>query len=326
MMIPILIGVVALAICGLLAGMETGIYTLNRVRLAARVAKGERSAKRLRVELNHPNRLLATVLVGMNVAHAGLSAATTAVVEKATSDPMQAALLNAAVVLPLVFLVGDAVPKELFRVFTNSWSYGCSGILLFLRTTLAWTGAVPLVRILGDSGARLLGAPRDQNAPTRQRILQSLRDGIESDLIKTVHLEMADRLFGLAERSLGQCLVPWRQVISLPIETTGELSSPVLRGHPFSRIPVVSEEGGRVRVIGVVASLDAILQPKTALCELMQEPLMIDSKTLVMEAARRMRLARQTLAIVTESNSDAPIGIVTLKDLVEPIIGVTPEW
>ncbi|MSR45006.1 MAG: DUF21 domain-containing protein [Phycisphaerales bacterium] len=326
MTISIVLGVIALLTCALLSGMETGIYTLNRVRLASRVAQGKRSAQRLRTELNHPNRLLATVLVGMNVAHAGLSAATTAVIARAQFDPMREAILNTVVVLPLVFLLGDALPKELFRVFTNTWTYHCSGILLGLRIAFTWTGAVPLIRMLGDGSARLLGVRVDQDAPARHRVLQSLRDGVESDLITNVHLEMADRLFGLSERTVAKCAVPWKRVVVLPADATGATSTQVLRENPFSRIPVVDAHAGHVRVMGVLASLDAILQPTMAVGELAQEPLLIESSTLVMDAARRMRSARQTMAIVVEGASHAPIGIVTLKDLVEPIIGNTPGW
>ncbi len=326
MILSITIGVVALLVCGLLAGMETGIYTLNRVRLAARAAQNSSSAKRIRAELLHPNRLLATLLVGMNLAHAALSAATTSVVEMVSTDPVRIAMLNTIVVLPLVFLFGDALPKELFRVFTNSWTYGCSGILLSLRIMLTWTGLVPVVRFLGDTVSYFLGFRADQEAPNRQRILQSLRDGIEGDLIKPIHLEMADRVFGLAERSVADCAIPWSKVITLSADAAQATRTATFSQHAFSRLPVTTIINGKLSVLGVVSALDAILQPTIQLTELAQEPLVIEPKTLVMEAARRMRAARRTMAIVAEGASAAPIGIITLKDVVEPIFGPTPEW
>ena len=47
-----------LFLTGLFAGLETGVYTLNRVRLAVREARGERAAVRLRRELADPGRTL----------------------------------------------------------------------------------------------------------------------------------------------------------------------------------------------------------------------------------------------------------------------------
>ena len=285
MTLAIVLGLVSLAICGLLAGMETGTYTLNRVRLAARVVQQHRSAKRLRVELQHPNRLLATVLVGVNLAHAGLSAATTHIVEKITQDPLDVALINSSIVLPLVFLCGDAIPKELFRVFTNTWTYGCSSILWGLRVMFTWTGIVPLIRVLSDLLAQLLGCRSDHGGPRRQRLLQSLRDGVESDHIKSVHLEMADRLFGLAERTVQECAIPWNRVLTVSAQTSPSTDATLFRESQFSYVPVV-EEGGTQRVVGVLSTLEAILNPTLPARQLAQEVLVVDSKTLVMEAAR----------------------------------------
>ncbi len=326
MMFEILLGLCALLICGLFAGMETGIYTLNRVRLAARAAQQSRSAKRVRKELQHPNRLLATLLVGMNLAHAGLSAATTAVIDRVSSDPFQIAVLNSAIVLPLVFLFGDAIPKELFRVFTNSWTYGCSWVLVVLRVILTWTGLVPIVRFLGDTVAYSLGFRADQEASIRQRIVQSLRDGVEADLIKTVHLEMADRVFGLAQRSVAECTVPWSRVATLAADAAEAARVARFKQSTFSRMPITAQEGGREVVVGVVSVLDALLQPSSELAAIAQEPLFIEPATLVMEAARRLRAARRTMAIVADGPNSPPIGIITLKDVVEPIFGSTPEW
>jgi len=324
--IPFVVGILSLLVCGLLAGMETGIYTLNRVRLAARAARNESTARRLLAELQHPNRLLATVLVGMNLAHAALSASTTWSLGRITDDPVRLTLLNTVIVLPLVFLFGDALPKELFRVFTNSWSYACSGILLVLRVFLTWTGIVPVVRLLGDGASYLLGFRPDQEAPRRQRVLQSLRDGIEADLIKDVHLDMADRLFGLSERPVSQCTVPWARVVRLPEDAPAQLRSRIFGEQSFSRVPIFRTVGPQTTVVGVVSSLEALLQPQTPLAGIAQEPLVIAPDMLVLDAARTMRSARRTMAVVWDGTSSAPLGIITLKDVVEPIFGPTPEW
>ena len=54
-----LLGVVFSA---LFSGLETGLYTLNRVRLLVRAGRRDPSAMRLHEELEHPNRLLTTLM------------------------------------------------------------------------------------------------------------------------------------------------------------------------------------------------------------------------------------------------------------------------
>lgn len=321
----ILVAVVCLVGCGLMGGLETGIYTLNRVRLAVRAGMGSRSAQRIRNELLHPSRLLATLLVGTNFAHAGLSASITAMLNLEGASPVKAVIANTLIVVPLVFLV-DAVPKELFRVFTNSWTYGCSWILVSVRILFSWTGLVPILRGLGDFTSWLLGVKANQGEPERKLILQSLREGHQTGLIGEIQLEMADRIFGLSERPVSECTVAWKRAVSVSVGMNQQAIAGLLRGTAFSRYPVIESSPSGVRVLGVVSGMDLLLHPSTPVAQLAQEPLVIASNTSVLETARRMRAARRTMAIVADGAATVPLGIVTLKDVLEPIVGNTPEW
>ena len=61
--------VAALMLSAMFAGIETGIYTLNRIRLALESGRARKAALRLLEEIRFPNRLLATLLIGNACAH-----------------------------------------------------------------------------------------------------------------------------------------------------------------------------------------------------------------------------------------------------------------
>ncbi len=319
-------GVVAVIACGLFAGMETGSYTMNRVRLAVRAGRGGGSARRLREEFLHSNRLLATLLVAMNFAHAGLSAATTEILGYWSLSVAEEAFLNTVVVMPVALLIGDAIPKELFRVFGNSWMYSCSWIIVAVRVALQWTGLVPLVRLVGEGASRMLGARRDSGEPERRRVLETLREGHRSGVLGESHLEIADKVFGLSERPVGERAVSWRKAVPMPATASASERQWILRTWGFSRFPVVETHNGRVEVVGIVSALDLLLKPTVSVRDLAQPVLCIDPATSVLASARRMRQSRRTMAIVSASDSAQPLGIVTLKDVLEPVVGVNPGW
>ncbi len=325
MTLAVIAAIASLLACGLLAGMETGVYTINRVRLAVRAGQGWRGARLLRAELLKSNRLLATLLVGMNFAHAGLSAATTSVLDQWQLDPATEVMLNTAVVMPLVFLVGDALPKELFRVFANSWMYGCAWILTALRIAFTWTGIVPVVRGLGEMASRLLGAKPDRQEPERKRVLQALREGHQVGVIGGGHIEIADRIFGLSERPVSECVLPLRKAVVVPAVATTADREAILRASSFSRYPVVTWSLGRVEITGIVSALDLLLEPTKSPAELAQPPLVIAPETSVLDAARKMRQSRRTMAVVGTPGA-SPLGIITLKDVLEPVVGQTAVW
>ncbi|MHC5006843.1 MAG: CNNM domain-containing protein, partial [Planctomycetota bacterium] len=61
-----LMAVSGICLSALFSGLETGVYTINRVRVVVRANRGESAARRLQHEIRKPNRLLSTLLLGNN--------------------------------------------------------------------------------------------------------------------------------------------------------------------------------------------------------------------------------------------------------------------
>jgi CBS domain containing-hemolysin-like protein len=89
-----------------------------------------------------------------------------------------------------------------------------------------------------------------------------------------------------------------------------------------TRLPVVD---GRGFVVGVLPVLGALLSPQSSTVELLKVPIFISEDTPVRDALHDLRKSGVSMAIVTAKNKK-PIGIVTLKDLVEPIVGELAAW
>ena len=67
--ISAIIAFIGLAASAIASGTETGIYVLNRVRLAVRAGHGNPRAVRLQKEIRKPERMLATLLMANNMAN-----------------------------------------------------------------------------------------------------------------------------------------------------------------------------------------------------------------------------------------------------------------
>ena len=67
--IAIAVTLLGLVLSALYSGLETGLYTINKIRLDVRASDGLASAKRLLTLLNQPTRMLAVLLVCNNVAN-----------------------------------------------------------------------------------------------------------------------------------------------------------------------------------------------------------------------------------------------------------------
>jgi putative hemolysin len=318
---------VALALAGLgasalFSGLEIGIYTLDRVKLAVGASAGVPAAVRLQRELDRPDRLLATLLVGNNAVNYLGTLAIAMLLERSGVAPGAAIVVNTAVVVPSLLILGEILPKDLFRTFTDRWTYRFAGLLRGLRWGLTAIGVLPLVLGIGRLASRLLGEAPTPGRTAAARIGQLVREGAGAGAVSGEQASMVDRALSMRRRRVSGEMLPWAQVATVPAEAPPSTRARLLRDRPFSRVPVVDRRG---RVVGVLAALDALLDPERATADLMTPPLRLAPDLPAMEALRQMRLARARMAIV-ENAAGAPEGIVSVKDLVEPLTGDLVAW
>jgi putative hemolysin len=319
------LALMGIVLSALYSGLETGLYTLNRVRLAVRAEHGERSAQRLRAFAASPGRMLATLLVSNNIANYAGTFGVAAILDMQGVSPVWAIIINTAILLPLLFVFGETLPKDLFRTHTDRWSYAFAGFLTWSRGVLTWTGLVPIVHGFGAIVSRLVGGDALEAVSARQRMSQLIREGIGAGVISETQTTLADRALSMRDLRVSSEMVPWPRVAALSVSATRLEREEFVRRHSYRRAPVVDGDG---RMLGTVALLELLLEPDKPLRELMQPAIAIHPGTPVRAALQRMREAGCPMAVLVRPASggagrraELPIGIVTLKDLVEPLIG-----
>src|SRR3954451_24551415 len=120
-----LIAAAGVLLAGLCSGVEIACYAINRVRLALRVTRTppDRAARLIRSELEQPDRLLATLLVWMNIATYAGAVATTQLLEERVHSPILVAVIDTCILTPILFVLAEALPKELFRTEADKLAY-----------------------------------------------------------------------------------------------------------------------------------------------------------------------------------------------------------
>jgi putative hemolysin len=310
---------VGIVLSALFSGIEIGVYTLNRIGLSVRVGRRERSALLLDRELRRPDRVISTLLVGNNIAHYISGIGIAAVLELYAVGPFAAVVINTALLLPLTFILGETLPKDLFRTHANRWTYAFAAYLRAWRWFLTATLLVPTVVAIGGLVRRVLGgaAPSDLDEP-RQRINRLIKEGVRGGVLSESQTGQAERALTLRGRTVEGEMTPWAKVETVPLEARSEERAAILRKAFVSRLPVVDATG---RVIGVLTALDAILQPTAPTSALMARPMFFKPAESTLTALRAMRGRRVRLAVVGDATTGRATGVVAIKDLVEPVTG-----
>ena len=98
-MTPLLLGIgiliVGLFLSALYSGLETGLYTINRIRLDVRAAAKVPSAIRVKTLIDNPTRMLAVLLVCNNIANYLASYGTARLLDQTSLGPFLSITLNA---------------------------------------------------------------------------------------------------------------------------------------------------------------------------------------------------------------------------------------
>ncbi|HMN95137.1 MAG TPA: CNNM domain-containing protein [Phycisphaerales bacterium] len=308
------VALAGLALSALFSGIETGLYSLNRVRLAVRAGRGEPSAKRLRDELAAPGRLLSTILIGNNIANYLGSLGVAMMLHRSEIGQAGQVIVGVIVLVPLLFVFGETLPKDLFRTFADSWSYRWSGYLRAWRIGLTAIGLVPTAELVGASVARALGSSTEGAPSARARISQLFREGAGAGVLSERQATLVDRALTLRERTVESQMTPWRRVLWLPEASRRPASELIPRVRPVSRLPVVDHGG---RVVGVVATIESLCEPTRTVSQLMTPATTLPPRMPILDAIRTLRLARTKIGIVVDSGG-RPIGVATMSDLVAP--------
>ncbi len=148
-----------------------------------------------------------------------------------------------------------------------------------------------------------------------------LRESASEGVLSELQANLVDRALVFHRTTVADEMVPWSRVTPVPAEADHfRLMSILARTH-FSRLPVVDARG---RVVGVIRQTDPYVMPDATLDRLMVEPARVPPDMPVREALVRLRESNAGIGIVEQGGK--PVGLVTAKDLLEPLTGELVHW
>jgi len=304
------------AFCG---GVETGAYTVNRLRLAIRADRGEPRAKLLLNELRFPNRWLATLLIGNTVTGYLSSEAIGHMLLRCGFSPLAGMALNAVILLPLLVVFGETLPKEIFRVHADSWTVASAPVARWMRWLFTAVGAVGLLNWLGNLLVRHFALAPSEVIDARLRVVELLRES--RGVVDERQMAMAGRVLELSRRPASSLMTPWRRVAQLSEGALGQVIHETLRSRAQANYPVIDADGA---CVGVVNAIDLLSEPSASPAALAREAVSVPPSMPALEVLRHLRQAGMSLAIVSEGMR--PVGVIGIRDILEPVVGRMASW
>lgn len=310
---------VALVGSGFYSGMETGVVSINRLRLHHLVRRKVRGAAILQRFVDDPDALLGTTLVGTNICNV-LVSVTSASIAIRWMGPKGAWVAGAVTTL-VVLIAGEYLPKAWFRSFP---AYRA----LPFAVPLLWSERIfyPLSKGLTEM-ARLVIPSRKSNEEegtgfiTREELEFLTGEGDKTGTLTPHERQMMNGVFSLTRKMVKDTMVPRTRMAYLEADTQVDVALAIAREKKFSRYPVWDKE--QKRFIGILNILDLISHApakNATLRDYVRPPQYVSAHSPADKVLPRMQLSRQPMALVTNRHGDV-IGVVTTEDLLKEIVG-----
>jgi len=308
----------------LYSGLETGTYAVNKIRLDLQAESGRRRARRLRAMQRDPGRSLIVLLVGNNLANYLASAGLVLVLQR--RGWLYADWYSVAILTPLIFIFCELLPKNLFHRHGETLTYALSWFLNVSRWTFTVLGVVGLIRILVWTAMRLAGrriGPHYSPLVRGQHIAGILAEGRASGALTHAQSLIAERVVNIGRVRLSDAMVPLDRAVLAPDTVTSEDVRALLREHGHPRVGVYA--GRRRNIVGVLNAYDVLLDtsgsPPSAH---LRPPVKLPETWGIIEALFELQRRREAMAFVVSSDGQY-VGLATVKDLVEEIVGELEE-
>lgn len=312
---------------GFYSGSEMGLYCLNRIRLRLRAEQGrDRRASILLGLAQRQQETVLAILLGTNLANYLAAVAVSALLVRAFGlHGNRVEVYTALILSPLIFVLGDVVPKNWFQIDADRLMQRSALVLQASVALFRVTGLLWLLHGMTRLGASLAGfGQRDEWRGPRGEVLGLLREGAAEGALTQEQARMVERVMNLSSVRVGSIMIPRRRVAAVSVDTDRLTFLRLAREHHYSRMPVLDRD--RRRVLGIVKVAD-VLADETAGSVLAwtQPPVTLLASDSASSALVQLQRAQATMAIVTDPRHGF-VGIVTLKDVVEEIFGELPAW
>jgi len=300
---------------------EVALGACDRHALRTRAAAGRASAARVESMLAVPQVTLATTLVGANLA------TLVAVVMLGVALALRgiSALWAPLIVIPPMLVIGHLVPKAIVQAHADR-------IVDVLASPLRLASIVlrPIVGVVGGYAAlltRITRTDRDKAFVTRDELALLIESEPQSDKpeISADEREMIANVFELSEYKVGALMVPLSEVTAMPEDAPIKEAALEVADKQHSRMPIYRSRIDDV--VGIVHVFD-ILQAATklptntsgSLADLAHPPLYVPETMKASDLLVQLQTEQTHLAIVVDEYGGA-VGIVTIEDLLEIIVG-----
>lgn len=320
---------------GILSMSEIALVSARKARLEAEAKKGNKSAATALKLALEPDKFLSTIQIGITLIgiltglYSGEAFAHNlagVIGHSPFLAPYALAIAKTTIVVVVTYLTlifGELLPKRIGMGRAERVS-----MLIARPMNLLSAVASPFVWLLSKSTAvavKLTGLKEEESKVTEEEIKAIVKEGFNGGEVQEVEQDIVERVFNLGDRNVGSIMTHRSELVWLDADDDVEEIRRKVEENLFNIYPVASEKFDNI--LGVVYLKDLFVkidEPDFALSQVIRPAQYMPENQSVYKALEQFKQARVKYGLVTDEFGGIQ-GIVTLKDIMEGLIGQVPE-
>ncbi len=310
--------IVVLCICIMLSAFfsatETAYSTLNKIKLKNLAQAGSKKAAKALDLAQDYDSLLTTILVGNNIVNIASTAIATLLFVDLLGQDL-GATVSTAVMTVLVLIFGEISPKSMAKEMPERYAMAVASPIKLLGIVLKpinwffsrWKAFLAQVfKVKGETGI------------TEQELMTMVDEAAQSGGIDEQDSELIHSVMDFNDLCASDILTPRTGITGVPEEADRDLIRLTFDETGFSRLPVYRDTIDSI--VGVVHLKDFYRNPNAQLNELKKQVLFATENIKVPSLLRLLQAKNAHIAVISDEFGGT-VGIVTLEDIVEQLVG-----
>lgn len=327
--ILIILGLILLN--GILSMTEMAMVSARKSSLSTEARNGNERARRALSIAENPNRMLSTIQIGITLIGiltgiysgsqlAGSLATLLDAMGMAHSYSMT--LAQGVIVIIVTFLTllfGELLPKRIGMATAESIAKAMAAPMNYLSTM-----AAPFVWLLSKSTAvifSLIGLRDEGSKVTEEEIKSIIQEGKDNGEVQPMEEDLVNRIFMMGDLTVGSIMTSKHDLVCLDLGQSAEEIKTVIRENLYEVYPVSEGSMDNIRGLALLKDLFVALDDKDfALEKLIRPATYFHENTSIYKMLEQMKSENISRGLVCDEYGSC-LGIVTLKDMMEGIVG-----
>ena len=332
----ILLQIVFILLNAFFAGSEIAFLSLNQIKLSKQAEEGDKTAARLLVLVENPNRFLSAIQVAITLSgflgaafgtenFSGYLADFLVDVGLPLSPSVAGVIAMVVVTIIISFFsiaFGEMVPKRIAMQKPDMWARMALGTVKAI--SLVFAPMMWLLDVTTNGTLKLLGmkTKADDGAASEEDIRLMVENSGEQGAIAQEEQQWIENVFDFGDMVASDVMTPEPDVTAFSIDETPENIIQAIQETGLSRYPVYEEDINDI--CGVLNARDFLLNlqaknPKP-IKGLLRRAYFVPESVHADQLFKDMQSQKHHFAIVVDEYGGTA-GVVTMEDLLEEIVG-----